>query len=56
MFMQFVVSQLENIVEKNPLGEKILVAPTYSAGRQLLESCTKQGLNILNLRINLEII
>ena len=50
--MQEVVSQLENIVKKNPLGEKILVAPTYSAGRQLLESCTKRGLNTLNLRIN----
>lgn len=50
--MKVVVSQLENIVEKNPWGEKVLIAPTYSAGRQLLESCTRQGLNILNLRIN----
>ena len=50
--MQIVVEQLKNIVKKNPLGEKVLVAPTYSAGRQLLESCTKRGLNTLNLRIN----
>lgn len=51
MLMQ-AVSQLENIVKKNMLGEKVLVAPTYSAGRQLLESCTKRGLNLLNLRIS----
>jgi len=50
--MQPVVAQLIKIANKAPLAEKILVAPSYSAGRQLLESCTKQGLNSLNLGIN----
>ena len=50
--MQSVVTQLKKIAKKEPLAEKILVVPNYSAGRQLLESCTKQGLNILNLRID----
>ncbi|MBC2727387.1 PD-(D/E)XK nuclease family protein [Desulfosporosinus sp.] len=48
--MQPVINQLWEIVIKNPLSEKILIFPSFSAGRQLLESATRHGLTILNLR------
>jgi len=46
------ISQLKKIIAKNPLGEKVLIVPAYSAGRLFVESCTRQGLKTLNLRIH----
>ncbi|KGK89159.1 hypothetical protein DP73_11425 [Desulfosporosinus sp. HMP52] len=48
--MQAVINQLREIVMKNPLSEKVLISPSFSSGRQLLESATRQGLTILNLK------
>ncbi|AFM42759.1 hypothetical protein Desaci_3881 [Desulfosporosinus acidiphilus SJ4] len=49
--MKALINQLDSIFKKNPLGEKVLIVPKFSAGRQLIDGCTKSGLKPLNLKI-----
>lgn len=45
-----VENQLRTILEKNLVGEKILIVPSYSAGRQVVERCVRHDVVLLNLK------
>jgi ATP-dependent helicase/nuclease subunit B len=49
--MNTLAVQLKKILQQNPLGEKVIIVSSYSAGRQFIESCARQGLKIINLRV-----
>ena len=50
--MNDVKQQLEEIINCYPYEEKILIAPSYAAGRMLLESCVNAGMQTINLKIS----
>ena len=42
---------LEKVCQEDIFEEKILVMPSYSAGRQVLEAATKRDIPVLNLKV-----
>ncbi len=42
---------IHKMCQEHPISEKVLIAPTYSAGRQLLQFYTLKGYSAVNLRI-----
>ena len=49
--MWSLTKKLQDILIKNPIGEKILIVPNYSAGREFLNRCAQDGVGTLNLKV-----
>ncbi|HEY5561608.1 MAG TPA: PD-(D/E)XK nuclease family protein [Clostridiaceae bacterium] len=48
--MQKLINQLKDICETHLLDEKILIVPSNSVGRQILQALTKDGQGFMNLK------